>query len=147
VLTAYRDHSVAEVAASLGRTDSYVRKLRGGWRPRRVDDDLWQRLVTLRNEIVHGGALSPTKGVREQAPPYDSRGTGRIPEGMDPVTWAAAQFDLLSRMAGDASSTLVNYRRSADFTPEELAAIGARVLEETAERERQDSLVPQKKQA
>jgi hypothetical protein len=36
-----------EVASKLGVTDSYVGKLRSGWRPTRVREDLWRRLLSL----------------------------------------------------------------------------------------------------
>lgn len=137
VLAAYREHSVAEVAASLGRTDSYVRKLRGGWRPGRVDEDLWQRLVKLRNELAHGEATG-------SAPASGHRPISEIPRGMDPVTWAAAQFDLLSRLAGDASATLVHYRRGRDFTPEELGEIGGAVLDAADTGPRQSGEPPRR---
>lgn len=117
VLKRHRKHTAAELAATLGVDDTYVGKLRRGWRPTRVRLDLWNRLLSLEAETRPGRRAEPAMAA------------GTIPEGMDPVTWAAAQFDLLSRMAGSASATLVHYRRGEDFTLEELGEIGGAVLQ------------------
>ena len=47
VLAKYATHSGQELAVKLGVVDSYVTKLRGGWRPSRVRDDLMAKLSAL----------------------------------------------------------------------------------------------------
>lgn len=47
VLEAHQDRPGVELAGELGVVDSYVTKLRGGWRPTRVRDELWNRLRAL----------------------------------------------------------------------------------------------------
>lgn len=44
ILEAHPNHSNVELGASLGVDESYVRKLRDGWRPSRVREELWHRL-------------------------------------------------------------------------------------------------------
>jgi hypothetical protein len=52
-----------ELAAKLGVVDSYVTRLRGGWRPSRVREDLWRRLQSLDPDRSHNV-------VREVPPAY-----------------------------------------------------------------------------
>lgn len=47
VLARREEFSNVELAATLGVDESYVRKLRGGWRPSRAREDLWARLAAL----------------------------------------------------------------------------------------------------
>lgn len=47
VLSAHSEHSGVELAAKLGVDKGYVSRLRGGWRPERVRNDLWIRLAAL----------------------------------------------------------------------------------------------------
>lgn len=63
MLKAYAAHSGTELAATLGVEDSYVYKLRKGWRPTRVRDELWSRLQMLDPE-----RSAPV--AKEQSPPW-----------------------------------------------------------------------------
>lgn len=47
MLESHREHTASELAVSLGVDRSYVAKLRTGWRPTRVRDDLLGRLTAL----------------------------------------------------------------------------------------------------
>lgn len=47
MLARYAQLSGSGLAATLGVADSYVTKLRGGWRPTRVRDDLLEKLSAL----------------------------------------------------------------------------------------------------
>lgn len=44
MLRDFEGHTNTEVAVRLGVVNSYVSKLRKGWRPKRVREDLWARL-------------------------------------------------------------------------------------------------------
>lgn len=56
VLARYAQLSGAGLAATLGVADSYVTKLRGGWRPTRVRDDLMEKLSALDPGAASSGA-------------------------------------------------------------------------------------------
>lgn len=127
ILASMREHSRKEIAASLGRSEGYVRRLLGGWRPERVDDLFYLRLEAL-DPTAHRRASAPAAAPAQHE-------IGSIPEGMDPVVWAAAQFDLLSRMAGSAGATLVeDHRRRRAVTPDDVQA-GIETLAEEQERQ------------
>lgn len=62
VLERYVESSPAELAAKLGVDKSYVAKLRGGWRPGRVRDDLWERLRLLDPAVTTARVAEATAG-------------------------------------------------------------------------------------
>jgi len=66
VLEAHAAYPSTELALKLGVDDSYVGKLRRGWVPTRVREDLWNRLQAL----DPGQGPTGTTAVRERAPTF-----------------------------------------------------------------------------
>ena len=58
VLDAHAEHTASELAVSLGVDRSYVAKLRTGWRPARVREDLHARLVALDPAVRERGSAA-----------------------------------------------------------------------------------------
>jgi len=93
-----------ETAVSLGVDNSYISKLRSGWRPTRVRKDLWQRLVA----HVAGAARRATE-VREGPGGY--RGEtheyfrGQQDTLMDMMRWVVDQQADIGRYLRDPAKS------------------------------------------
>ena len=88
VLARFAKHTGTELALKLGVVDSYVTKLRGGWRPVRVRGELWTRLREL-------DAPAPTANAAARADYYDG------------VLFAAqAMSETVTRLLSEARSGL-----------------------------------------
>lgn len=120
----------SEAGRLVGIHGSYIGEWRDGKIPTRLHEKTRRKLLDALGHPASAGAGAPVT-------------RGSIPEGMDPVTWAAAQFDLLSRMAGDASATLVQHRRARPITPASMDAGTAVVA--TAARQQGGGRGPAKK--
>lgn len=85
VLKSHEKDSGVELAVKLGVVDSYVTKLRGGWRPGRVRPELMARLLAL-------GGRAQSMVVREQGATYSVESPdyirGRLDAWRDVVKWA-----------------------------------------------------------
>lgn len=90
VLAKHAEHSSVELAASLGVVDSYVSKLRSGWRPTRVRPELHARLKAL------AGDVGAARSVREDAGAWGGAGSREYYRGkqdtlMDMMRWVVDQ--------------------------------------------------------
>jgi len=93
VLAAHPDHSNVELGASLGVDESYVRKLRDGWRPSRVREELWHRLQSADPQVKQ---LNPASA-----------------EFYDGVLFAAqAMSETITRLLAEARAGLAPIRRA-----------------------------------
>lgn len=126
-LDLYQGVNGSIVSRETGISESYIARWRKGQMPKhRLQTDTRSRLERV------------TKYGRPTDAPHPHP-TSAIPNGIDPVSWAAAKLDLISQIAGDASAQLVQYRRGRRFTPEELGAIGGAVVErQLAEEESEE---------
>jgi len=103
VLRRRAKHSNVELAVSLGVNESYVRKLRGNWRPARVREDLWRRLEAL-DEAGSPGA------VREESPPYGAL-EDREAQFLAGALWAIEQGALgIAKTAAEARDRIAPRR-------------------------------------
>ena len=88
VLNASVELTPSQLAARLGVVDSYVSRLRSGWRPTRVREDLWARLAALDPERSH-------HVVREVGPAWEARSrdyfAGKQDTLMDVMRWVVDQ--------------------------------------------------------
>ena len=119
VLGSHARHSSSELAVTLGVNESYVRKLRSGWRPSRVRADLLARLRLAADADAseQRDTVSPVAGSSEF---YDG------------VLFAAqAMTETVTRLLADARAGL----RSADATPSAPSIAGGLAVRRTAARE------------
>lgn len=87
VLIVHADRTNVELAATLRVTEGYVRKLRRGWRPSRVREDLMLRLMDLSSDTPRA-----PRAVAESAAAWSVGGAARIRGRLDQihemVSWA-----------------------------------------------------------
>lgn len=134
-----KDMSTNELALLLDKSPSYVTKLRAGYRPKRVGNELRQRLEHFaRSEGAHAKTARPG-----DAPP---QGASYRP-GEDPLAFVAGVLWVIERDARHIASTASVTRArlgyaEAGFPNAEAVQVAADVLATAAEQRRAEEKRP-----
>lgn len=104
-----------QAAVSLGVDDTYISKLRTGWRPSRVREDLWQRLVAVLSSAARQAVREPAVGYRGESREYYR---GKQDTLMDIMRWVVDQQSqigaYLRHREGEAITPTVDEAEAAE---------------------------------